>query len=239
MAQRAAGTARSPPLAGTNVAPQTYSERKGIEMKNSCISEAGRKPLSSQERERFEGYMAEIFSRLGMDLDNEPCRRTPHRWVQALVDMTDGYNGDPNIEVVFKRECVNCAQDIPTVQIVEGPIEFASLCEHHVLPFIGQAYIGCLRHEKIIGLSKFTRIVRKYARRFSVQERIAQEVANELERIIEPHGVIVHLSAHHSCTQCRGVREMGARTRTIERRGAYVSNHELVAEFMSLAGLNH
>ena len=124
--------------------------------------------LSSQERERFEGYMAEIFSRLGMDLDNEPCRRTPHRWVQALVDMTDGYNGDPNIEVVFKRECVNCAQDIPTVQIVEGPIEFASLCEHHVLPFIGQAYIGCLRHEKIMGLSKFTRIVRKYARRFSV-----------------------------------------------------------------------
>jgi GTP cyclohydrolase I len=153
--------------------------------------------------------------------------------------MTDGYNGDPNIEVVFKRECVNCAQDIPTVQIVEGPIEFASLCEHHVLPFIGQAYIGCLRHEKIIGLSKFTRIVRKYARRFSVQERIAQEVANELERIIEPHGVIVHLRAHHSCTQCRGVREMGASTRTIERRGAYVSNHQLVAEFMSLAGLNH
>jgi GTP cyclohydrolase IA len=193
--------ALSPPLAGTNVAAQTYSERKGIEMKNSCISEAGRKPLSSQERERFEGYMAEIFSRLGMDLDNEPCRRTPHRWVQALVDMTDGYNGDPNIEVVFKRECVNCAQDIPTVQIVEGPIEFASLCEHHVLPFIG--------------------------------------VANELERIIEPHGVIVHLRAHHSCTQCRGVREMGARTRTIERRGAYVSNHDLVAEFMSLAGLNH
>ena len=99
--------------------------------------------------------------------------------------MTDGYNGDPNIEVVFKRECVNCAQDIPTVQIVEGAIEFASL-------------FGCLRHEKIIGLSKFTRIVRKYARRFSVQERIAQEVANELERIIEPHGVIVHLRAHHA-----------------------------------------
>src|SRR5262249_8047144 len=79
--------ALSPACGGTNVATQTYSEKKGIEMKNSCISEAGRKPLSSQERERFEGYMAEIFSRLGMDLDNEPCRRTPHRWVQALVDI--------------------------------------------------------------------------------------------------------------------------------------------------------
>jgi GTP cyclohydrolase I len=194
------------------------------------------KPLSSREHARFERYMAEIFSRLGMDLDSEPCKRTPHRWVQALVDMTEV--GDPNIEVVFKRECVNCAQNAPTVLIVEGPIDFASLCEHHVLPFIGQAYIGCLRHEKIIGLSKFTRIVRKYARRFTVQERIAQEVANELERIIEPHGVIVHLRARHSCTQCRGVREMGAITRTIERRGDYVSNHQLVAEFMSLVRLN-
>jgi GTP cyclohydrolase IA len=208
-------------------------------MENSSISAAARKPLSIQERERFENYMAEIFGRLGMDLDSESRKRTPHRWVQALVEMTDGYNGDPNIEVVFKRECVNCAQDIPTVQIVEGPIEFASLCEHHVLPFVGRAYIGCLRHEKIIGLSKFTRIVRKYARRFTVQERIAQEVANELERIIEPHGVIVHLRANHGCVQCRGVREIGALTRTIERRGAYVSNHQLVAEFISLSGLNH
>lgn len=205
-------------------------------MNSTAISE-GRELLSVKERMRFESYMAEIFSRLGMDLNSESCRRTPQRWVQALVDMTEGYNGDPNIEVVFERECVNCAHDIPTVQIVEGPIKFASLCEHHVLPFIGEAYIGCLRHEKILGLSKFIRIVRKHARRFTVQERIAQAVANELERIIKPHGVIVHLRAHHSCTQCRGVREMGAVTRTIERRGVYVSNHQLVTEFMTLAGL--
>ena len=76
-------------------------------MKNSSASEASRKPLSSREHARFEKYMAEIFSRLGMDLDSEACKRTPHRWVQALVDITEGYNGDPNIEVVFKRECVN------------------------------------------------------------------------------------------------------------------------------------
>jgi GTP cyclohydrolase I len=97
---------------------------------------------------------------------------------------------------------------------------------------------GTSPHEKIIGLSKFTRIVRKYARRFTVQERIAQEVASELERIIEPHGVIVHLRARHSCTQCRGIREMGALTRTIERRGDYVLNHHMVAEFMSLVRLD-
>lgn len=210
---------------------------RSVRTRVSDAGRTGRAPLSQDERTRFEGYMAEIFGRLGMDLGGDPTRRTPYRWVQALIDMTDGYDGDPKIEVVFKRECMNCAQDIPTVQIVEGPIAFASLCEHHVLPFIGEAYIGCLRHEKIIGISKFTRIVRKYARRFTVQERLAQEIANELDRIIEPHGVIVHLRAHHACTQCRGVKEVGALTRTIERRGAYVASQQLVTEFMNLAGL--
>jgi GTP cyclohydrolase IA len=209
-------------------------------MSNPFVTETDREPLSSEERERFERSIAEIFRRMGMDLESEACRQTPNRWVQALVDMTDGYNGDPNIDVVFERECVNCNEDLPTVQIVEGPIAFAALCEHHALPFIGQAYIGCLRHKKIIGLSKFTRIVRKYARRFTVQERIAQEVANELETILDgAHGIIVCLQAHHSCTQCRGVREMGASTRTIEKRGYYASNSHAVREFMALTGLHH
>jgi len=198
-----------------------------------------RNPLSEPERKRFETYVAEIFGRLGMDLDSASCRKTPERWVKALFEMTEGYEGDSKIDVVFERECVNCEKDKPTVQIVEGPILFAALCEHHVLPFVGEAYVGCLRHEKIIGVSKFTRIVRKYARRFTVQERIAQQVADELERIIEPHGVIVHLRAHHCCIQCRGVREMGSITRTLERRGSYLTDPALVAGFFSLAGLAH
>lgn len=198
-----------------------------------------RRPLSEEERTRFEGYMAEIFARAGMNLDSEPTKKAPERWVKALIDMTEGYNGDPTIEVAFERECANCDQDSPTVQIVEGPILFASLCEHHALPFLGEAYVGCLRHEKIIGVSKFTRIVRKYARRFTVQERIAQEVADELDRIIKPHGVIVHLRARHCCTECRGVREMGVSTRTLERRGYYATNPASVAEFFCLAGLAH
>jgi len=207
-------------------------------MTNPFVTDTGREPLSTTERERFEQHIAEIFRRMGMDLESDACKRTPYRWVQALIDMTEGYDGDPKIDVVFERECVNCEEDRPTVQIVEGPIPFSALCEHHALPFIGQAYIGCLRHKKIIGLSKFTRIVRKYARRFTVQERIAQEVANELQTILEAHGVIVCLQAHHSCTQCRGVREMHAFTRTIEKRGFYASHSHAVSEFMALTGLH-
>lgn len=206
-------------------------------MANPYISKSGRKPLTSKELKRFQLYMAEIFGRLGMNLESDACAPTPRRWVQAIVDMTEGYNGDPNINVVFERECVNCEPDLPTVQIVEGPIPFSALCEHHALPFIGHAYIGCLRYKKIIGLSKFTRIVRKYAHRFTVQERMAQEIANELQTILEAHGVIVCLHAHHSCTQCRGVREMEASTRTLERRGVYVADADATREFMALAGL--
>lgn len=87
-------------------------------MNSTAISE-GRKLLSVKERMRFESYMAEIFSRLGMDLNSESCRRTPQRWVQALVDMTEGYNGDPNIEVVFEREWLEV--NLKQMQVEHAP----------------------------------------------------------------------------------------------------------------------
>jgi len=194
-----------------------------------------RTPLSEQERTKFEANIAEIFSRLGMDLNSEGCKATPRRWLQALIDMTDGYNRDPKVHTIFPRECVACEEGAAGEQTVEGPITFVSLCEHHALPFIGRAYIGYLRKDKIVGISKFTRIVRMYARRFSVQERMAQEIAQELMRILEPYGVIVYLEAHHTCTQARGVREMDALTRTLEKRGVYASQYELTSQFMDLA----
>lgn len=120
---------------------------------------------------------------------------------------------------------------------MEGPIAFASLCEHHALPFIGHAWVGYLRREKIIGVSKFTRIVRMYARRFTLQERIAQEVVNELMTLLTPYGVAVYLEAHHACTQARSVNEANAKTRTFLSRGAYEDNRYLIGEFMDLAGL--
>jgi GTP cyclohydrolase IA len=194
-----------------------------------------RQPLTEEERTKFEASIAEIFSRLGMDLKSEGCKATPRRWLQALVDMTDGYNRDPKVGTIFPRECVACEEGAAGEQTVEGPITFVSLCEHHALPFVGRAYIGYLRKDKIIGISKFTRIVRMYARRFSIQERMAQEIAQELVRILEPYGVIVYLEAHHTCTQARGVREMDALTRTLEKRGAYASEYQLTSQFMDLA----
>src|SRR6266851_2410070 len=114
----------------------------------------------------------------------------------------------------------------------EGPIEFFSLCEHHALPFHGHAYIGYIAHEEIIGISKLTRLVRVYARRFTVQERVGVQIADELVRVLKPHGVAVHLNATHLCTQMRGVREGHSRTWTSYWRGNYETNPQLRSEFL-------
>ncbi len=185
----------------------------------------------------FEGYVAEILSAFGLDLDTPATRDTPRRFVRAMADVTAGYDGDPKLITVFDTECRG-GPDCRLSQVVEGPIQFFSLCEHHALPFYGHAYVGYIAHEQIIGLSKLTRLVHLFAKRFTVQERIGQQVADTLESILSPHGVAVYLEAHHLCTQMRGVRESMPRTRTTFFRGTYDKDPALRAEFYVACGLH-
>jgi GTP cyclohydrolase I len=105
------------------------------------------------------------------------------------------------------------------------------------LPFYGDAYVGYIPDEKIIGLSKLIRLVRLFAKRFTVQERMEEQIADTLQSVLQPHGVAVYLQAHHLCTEMRGVREHGAITRTTTWRGEYITNATLRAEFYAAAGL--
>ena len=114
----------------------------------------------------------------------------------ALLEATAGYEGDPKLLTVFETECRG-GPDCRLSQVIEGPIQFYALCEHHALPFHGQAYVGYIAHERIIGISKLTRLVRLFARRFTVQERVGQQIADALEAMLAPHGVAVYLQAHH------------------------------------------
>lgn len=180
---------------------------------------------------KFERYAAEIFTAFGMDLDSPGTKTTPTRFLKALYDATSGYEGDAKLLTAFPTEC-HGGPDCRISQVIEGPIEFFSLCEHHALPFHGHAFIGYIAHEEIIGISKLTRLVRLFARRFTVQERIGVEVADELVRVLEPHGVAVHLSAMHLCTQMRGVREDHSRTLTSFWRGNYDTDPSLRSEFL-------
>jgi GTP cyclohydrolase IA len=189
--------------------------------------------ISAQQWQRFEGYIAEIFVAMGMELDAPGTRRTPERFLRALFDSTLGYEGDSKLLTAFPTECRG-GPDCRISQIIEGPISFFALCEHHALPFYGRAHVGYIAHENIIGISKLTRLVRLSARRFTVQERIGQEVADTLVRLLQPHGVAVHLEAVHLCTQMRGVREEQSRTWTSFWRGSYEDDPALRDEFLQV-----
>jgi GTP cyclohydrolase I len=193
--------------------------------------------VSDEQMSRFEAYAAEIFTAFGMDLTTQATVDTPRRFVRAMLDATAGYDGDPKLLTVFETECRG-GPDCRLSQVIEGPIQFHSLCEHHALPFSGHAYVGYIAHEHIIGISKLTRLVRLFARRFSVQERIGQQIADTLEAMLRPHGVAVYLEAHHLCTQMRGVQEAASLTRTTFWRGEFDDNPALRSEFFVACGLH-
>ena len=192
--------------------------------------------IAEEDILRYEGYMAEIFHALGMDQSDPGTERTPRRYIRALLDATAGYEGDPKLLTTFATECRG-GPDCRSSQVIEGPIPFFSLCEHHVLPFHGQAYVGYIAHEHIIGLSKLTRLVRLFAKRFTLQERVGREIADTLEAMLQPHGVAVYLNAQHLCTQMRGVREEAPYTRTTFWRGLYDEDPALRAEFLTACGI--
>lgn len=199
--------------------------------------DANRRRVSEDQLRKFEGYMTEIFSAFGMDPGTPATRETPGRFLRAMYDSTGGYEGDPKLITVFDTECRG-GPDCRLSQVVEGPIQFFSLCEHHALPFHGRAYVGYIAHEQIIGLSKLTRLVRLFAKRFTVQERIGQQIADSLVAMLHPHGVAVYLDAHHLCTQMRGVRETAPLTRTTFWRGNYETDPALRNEFYVACGLH-
>lgn len=177
---------------------------------------------------RLEPHAAAIFAALGMDLDTPGTRDTPRRFVQALFDATAGYDGDEKLLTAFPAEGEHAGL------IVEGPITFHALCEHHALPFHGAAHVAYVAGGEIIGISKLTRLVRLYARRFTVQERMGEQIADTLVDLVDPQGVAVHLEAAHLCTQMRGVEEDGSRTVTTFWRGLFADDADLRREFLQM-----
>jgi GTP cyclohydrolase I len=184
--------------------------------------------IAPEDWERYTRYVAEIFGAFGMELDGPGTRNTPERYLQALFDATAGYDGEPKLLTAFPAE--GNGHRSSTSQIIEGPIAFQSLCEHHALPFHGFAHIGYIAGDRIIGISKLTRLVRLFARRFTVQERLGEQIADGLVELIAPQGVAVHLEASHLCTQMRGVEEH-SRTITTFWRGAF-DEPDLRREFL-------
>jgi GTP cyclohydrolase I len=187
--------------------------------------------ISAEDWARYERYVGEIFSALGMDLNTPGTVDTPRRFLHALFDATAGYDGDEKLRTAFPSERPR-GVDGRHAQIVEGPIAFFALCEHHALPFHGRAHVAYVADGEILGISKLTRLVRMYARRFTVQERLGEQIADTLVELVAPRGVAVHLDASHLCTQMRGVEEECSHTVTTFWRGLYDEDADLRREFL-------
>jgi GTP cyclohydrolase IA len=188
--------------------------------------------IAPNDWRRFERYVGEIFTALGMVPGAPGTRDTPRRFLEALRDATAGYDGDPKLYTAFPSERPPAVEGSHS-QIIEGPITFHALCEHHALPFHGVAHVAYIPGAEIIGISKLTRLVRLYARRFTVQERIGEQIADLLVELVQPRGVAVRLEAAHMCTQMRGVEEDGSRTVTTFWRGDYNDRADLRSEFLA------
>jgi GTP cyclohydrolase I len=186
--------------------------------------------VTEAQMRRFEGYVAEIFAAFRME-SSAATVATPRRFLTALREATGGYDGDPKLLTTFDSEDEDGSESRANT-IVEGPIRFYALCEHHALPFFGQAWVGYIPGERIVGISKLVRLVHVYARRFTLQERIGREVADALEEMVAPRGVAVAIEATHLCTQMRGVASATAATRTTCWRGAFSDNPALRSEFL-------
>jgi GTP cyclohydrolase I len=196
-------------------------------------AEPAPREIGPHDWRRYEQYMQEIFTALGMEPDSPGTRETPERFLRALYDATAGYDGDPKLLTAFPAEGRG-GPDSLLSQVVEGPISFHCLCEHHALPFFGAAHVAYVPRDEIIGISKLTRLVQLYARRFTVQERLGEQIADSLDELIDPHGVAVYLEAAHLCTQMRGVREENSRTVTTFWRGRYTDDAALRQDFLAL-----
>lgn len=200
------------------------------------LMQLNRRNITDEQKKRFEGYIGEILTAYGLDLNTPSTHETPRRFLDALYESTSGYDGDPKLIKAFPTECRG-DPDCRLSQVIEGPIHFHALCEHHIFPFFGEAYIGYIANERILGISKLTRLVRLYTRRFAVQERIGFQIAETLESMMAPSGVAVLLRGKHMCVEMRGVRETSPATRTTVFHGEYASNPTLRAEFLSICAL--
>jgi GTP cyclohydrolase IA len=167
---------------------------------------------------------------LGEDPDREGIRRTPERVARSLAWLTRGYSLD--VEDVV-GDALFAEQHRQMVMVRD--VDFYSLCEHHMLPFYGRAHIAYVPNGRIVGLSKLPRIVEVYARRLQVQERLTEEIADAIERVLNPLGVGVVLEGVHLCMMMRGVEKQGSKTITSALRGTFRECPMTRDEFLRLA----
>lgn len=184
--------------------------------------------VKKQELPELRDLTYQWLEAIGEDADREGIIKTPQRVAKAWRFMTSGYHQTLQETVgdaVFDAE--------GSEMVIVKDIEFYSMCEHHMLPFYGRAHVAYVPTKRILGLSKFARIIDLYSRRLQVQERITSQVADAVQELLEPEGVAVLMEGVHLCMAMRGVEKQNSSTTTSAMRGLFKDDPRTRAEFMS------
>ena len=177
----------------------------------------------------FEELVKEMLVRLGEDPEREGLLRTPERVQKAFGFLTRGYNEDP--EALLKNALFTVNYD---EMVIVKDVEMFSLCEHHMLPFFGKVHVAYIPNGKVIGLSKIPRLIELFSRRLQIQERLTTQIAETIQKVIQPQGVGVVIEARHLCMMMRGVEKQHSAAVTSSMLGCFREEQETRTEFLSL-----
>ncbi len=177
----------------------------------------------------FEDLVREMIVRLGEDPAREGLLRTPNRAHRAYEHLTKGYKEDP--EALLKKALFTVTYD---QMVIVKDVEMFSLCEHHMLPFFGKVHVAYIPNGKVVGLSKIPRLIDIFSRRLQIQERLTTQIAETIQKAIEPQGVGVVIEARHLCMMMRGVEKQHSAAVTSSMLGCFRDEQETRTEFLSL-----
>jgi len=177
----------------------------------------------------FEDLVREMLVRLGEDPEREGLLRTPERVQKAFQFLTRGYNEDP--EALLKNALFTVTYD---EMVIVKDVEVFSLCEHHMLPFFGKVHVAYIPNGKVIGLSKIPRLIEIFSRRLQIQERLTTQIAETIQKVVQPQGVGVVIEARHLCMMMRGVEKQHSAAVTSSMLGCFREEQETRTEFLSL-----
>lgn len=192
------------------------------------------KPRPTVDREKLQHHLREVLRQLHVDLDDENLADTPRRWSESLVAMTSGYDFTDvkKLTTLFRKACSKADPDCKNLVVIGGT--YKTLCAHHILPFFGKFIVGYIPEKMIIGASKIPRIVEVHMRRLQSQEHLAHDVADTIQKILEPRGIAVWMGGVHMCMVMRGVEQEQSFMETNVLRGEFLNDERSRNEFMSI-----